>query len=223
MQIRRGMLAIIGGQALFSARNQCAALCFGGFKSFGSCHREKSRFACYHQGTDISFSQIHAEQTSLPDRNRFFVMSVYILDLFSHVRVCHIHTLSWCRTDCLYQSSARSLSHKKMATSVFVQRPTASSYHIRMSTYYILTMSSYHVLTEIFVNVQVEPLLRVLHTLSHRETTIWICVNERCAVAHKEFLDTATEYFRLDDRQVSVCRSNHCCTSSTPSIRRRRE
>ena len=47
----------------------------------------------------------------------------------------------------------------------------------------------------IFAERWVTPLLRTMHQLSAADTTIWLCVQERCAAAHAKMLASLPEYF----------------------------
>mmetsp|Transcript_102596 Transcript_102596/g.235385 ORF Transcript_102596/g.235385 Transcript_102596/m.235385 type:complete len:308 (+) Transcript_102596:25-948(+) len=49
----------------------------------------------------------------------------------------------------------------------------------------------------VFAQRLVQPLLRVLHTLSGANTLIWICVQERCSAAFGEFVEALPQWFQV--------------------------
>lgn len=47
----------------------------------------------------------------------------------------------------------------------------------------------------VFDKALVEPLLATMHHFCHSSTSVWLCVQERCALAHAELLRLAPKYF----------------------------
>lgn len=57
--------------------------------------------------------------------------------------------------------------------------------------------------TDVVYQVEyVEPLLVTMDTLSHEHTQIWLCIQERCAVAYKKLLELAPIYFIVEHISV---------------------
>jgi hypothetical protein len=47
----------------------------------------------------------------------------------------------------------------------------------------------------VFSEQLVAPLLHTIHTLAHAKTTVWLCLQERCAASHKQLLASIPSYF----------------------------
>jgi hypothetical protein len=56
----------------------------------------------------------------------------------------------------------------------------------------------------VFAASLVAPLLATIHTFSHATTRTFLCLQERCAAAHKELLATASDQFVLTDRSARL-------------------
>jgi predicted nicotinamide N-methyase len=65
--------------------------------------------------------------------------------------------------------------------------------------------------TDVIFNITlVEPLLRLLHRASHANTTVWLCMQERCPDAHKTLLELAPKYFQVHDRSADLAEAPGC-------------
>lgn len=62
----------------------------------------------------------------------------------------------------------------------------------------------------IFNKTLVEPLLQVLHRVSHSHTTVWLCMQERCPDAHAELLDKVLHYFEMTDVSSQLADAPGC-------------
>ena len=62
----------------------------------------------------------------------------------------------------------------------------------------------------IFNQTLVEPLLRCMHRFSHAGTVVWLCLQERCADAHRELLDVAPRYFQVTDESEKLGATKGC-------------
>jgi len=65
--------------------------------------------------------------------------------------------------------------------------------------------------TDVIFNIElVEPLLKLLHRVSHRDTTVWLCMQERCPDAHKALLELAPKYFEIHDSSSHLAAAPNC-------------
>ena len=68
--------------------------------------------------------------------------------------------------------------------------------------------------TDVIFNAKlVEPLLTLLHRVSHAETTVWLCMQERCAEAHKTLLVNAPRFFEVHDCSAHLGAAPGCTSA----------
>mmetsp|Transcript_12983 Transcript_12983/g.19782 ORF Transcript_12983/g.19782 Transcript_12983/m.19782 type:complete len:297 (-) Transcript_12983:65-955(-) len=56
----------------------------------------------------------------------------------------------------------------------------------------------------------VKPLLKTLHTFSHSNTKVYLCLQERCVDAHSELMQKAPRYFKVEDQTQELRNTKGC-------------
>mmetsp|Transcript_93453 Transcript_93453/g.136512 ORF Transcript_93453/g.136512 Transcript_93453/m.136512 type:complete len:228 (-) Transcript_93453:158-841(-) len=66
----------------------------------------------------------------------------------------------------------------------------------------------------IFNTTLVTPLLKLLHRVSHADTTVWLCMQQRCPDAHRMLIEEAPKYFELHDRSECLAAADGCSSAA---------
>jgi predicted nicotinamide N-methyase len=62
----------------------------------------------------------------------------------------------------------------------------------------------------IFNTTLVEPLLKLLWSVAHANTTVWLCMQERCPDAHAVLMDKVSVYFDMRDMSSHLAAAPGC-------------